>query len=52
MEECENLDLEMTELQELDAISQDDEEEVEELCNRYYLFDFTPTVDQERFLLF
>lgn len=39
MEECESLDSEMTELQEFqcgasDTISQDDEDEVEELQNR------------------
>lgn len=39
MEECESLDSEMTELQELasDVNSQDDEDEVEELHNRYFL---------------
>lgn len=54
MEECESLDSEMTELQELasDAVSQDDENEIEELHNRYFLFDFAPTADQERFFIF
>lgn len=40
MEECESVAFEMTELQEFEASdvnSQDDEDEVEELQNRYFL---------------
>lgn len=43
MEECESLDPDMTELQEsqsdaLEAVSQDDEDEVEELQNRCFIY--------------
>lgn len=46
MEECENLDSETTELQDFqcessEIISQDDEDEVEELQNRCYTLDLT-----------
>lgn len=49
MEECESLDSEMTELQELqcespEATGQDDEDEVEELRNRCLIYSATNTL--------
>lgn len=46
MEECENLDSETTELQDFqcessEILSQDDEDEVEELQNRCFTLDLT-----------